>query len=568
MINKTCKQCNASFVVDDEDLEFYKKMSPSFEIPPPTLCADCRMRRRLTWRNERKLYSRNCDLCGNSIISIYSPDKHYKIYCPDCYYSDKWDPVDYGLEFDPNKNFFDQFRILLEQTPQLANNIQSGNENCDFTNLTTSNKNSYMIFAASFNEDSYYSTYIQRCKNIVDCFFTFDSELCYECVDCSGCYDLTHSQDCINCKNSSLLFGCQGCENCFGCTNLNHKQFYIFNQKSTKEDYEAIVSEFKSGRQKKELIEKFEELKKKTPRKYYQGSQNENFSGDHIINCKNTFASFDVTNLEDCKFDCWLHGSKNCYDCYAWGNTGELGYENHLCGNNFYDLMGCDSCWGISNLRYCRYCFSGTKNCFGCVGLKKGEYCVLNKQYSQAEYDKLVSQIIQKMTNDGEWGEFFPTSLSPFAYNETVANEYFPLDKAGVSDLGGKWLDIDYSAKYEGPVYSPKPIEAYKESEEERQKLLSGILKCEISGRPFKIIPQELVFYIKNNISVPTKHFDIRYKERFGLRNPRALYERGCMCEESDHGHIGRCDAKFKTSYNPDRPEKIYCENCYQRSLQ
>jgi hypothetical protein len=31
------------------------------------------------------------------------------------------------------------------------------------------------------------------------------------------------------------------------------------------------------------------------------------------------------------------------------------------------------------------------------------------------------------MKSTGEWGEFFPLPLSPFGYNETVAQDYFPL---------------------------------------------------------------------------------------------------------------------------------------------
>lgn len=32
------------------------------------------------------------------------------------------------------------------------------------------------------------------------------------------------------------------------------------------------------------------------------------------------------------------------------------------------------------------------------------------------------------MQSTGERGEFFDTSLSPFGYNETLAQEYFPID--------------------------------------------------------------------------------------------------------------------------------------------
>ena len=36
------------------------------------------------------------------------------------------------------------------------------------------------------------------------------------------------------------------------------------------------------------------------------------------------------------------------------------------------------------------------------------------------------------MITTGEWGEFFPSSLSPFGYNETVAQEYFPMSREDI----------------------------------------------------------------------------------------------------------------------------------------
>ncbi|NOZ44885.1 MAG: hypothetical protein GXP45_07230, partial [bacterium] len=107
------------------DLSFYDKISPKFEtskeigdkligqkpdyfsrteegklriqIPTPKLCPEERQRRRLLFRNERKLYRRKCDATGESIISMYSPDpptgqagKEYIVYKQDFWWSDKW----------------------------------------------------------------------------------------------------------------------------------------------------------------------------------------------------------------------------------------------------------------------------------------------------------------------------------------------------------------------------------------------------------------------------------------------------------------------------------------------
>lgn len=43
------------------------------------------------------------------------------------------------------------------------------------------------------------------------------------------------------------------------------------------------------------------------------------------------------------------------------------------------------------------------------------------------------------MQSTGEWGEFFPHTLSPFGYDETLAQEYFPLLENEAKKQGWKW---------------------------------------------------------------------------------------------------------------------------------
>ena len=86
---------------------------------------------------------------------------------------------------------------------------------------------------------------------------------------------------------------------------------------------------------------------------------------------------------------------------------------------------------------------------------------------------------------------------------------------------------------------------------------MNGILQCEVSQKPFKIIRQELAFYIENGMNLPTKHPDTRHQERMNMRNPRKLYERDC----------DECGTKIITTYSPNRPEKILCEDCYRKHV-
>src|SRR5256885_746105 len=99
---KQCQNCKQDFVIEPEDFDFYEKM----KVPPPTFCPDCRLQRRTSVRNERSLYKTTCNLCGKSFVSMYSSDKPFKVYCKDCWYSDNWDVLSYGRDYDFSKPFF------------------------------------------------------------------------------------------------------------------------------------------------------------------------------------------------------------------------------------------------------------------------------------------------------------------------------------------------------------------------------------------------------------------------------------------------------------------------------
>src|SRR4051812_987776 len=99
-MKKICSSCRQNFEVTDDDLTFYDKVSPviggkKLSVPSPTLCPQCRMQRRLSWRNEKRLYHRKCDKTGKQILSIYSPDKPYIVYNVAEWYADDWDPLSY-----------------------------------------------------------------------------------------------------------------------------------------------------------------------------------------------------------------------------------------------------------------------------------------------------------------------------------------------------------------------------------------------------------------------------------------------------------------------------------------
>ncbi|MDD2487015.1 MAG: hypothetical protein PHS92_01450 [Candidatus Gracilibacteria bacterium] len=199
--------------------------------------------------------------------------------------------------------------------------------------------------------------------------------------------------------------------------------------------------------------------------------------------------------------------------------------------------------------------FNNCSEVFGCASLNNKKYCILNRQYTKEEYETLVPKIIEHMRKTGEWGEFFPISISPFGYNESAAMDHYPLSKEKILESGFKL------STYENPKpVVTKTIPASKLPEDIREipdDILNWAIECEVTGRPFRIIKPELEFYRKHSLPIPRRHPDQRHLDRIKLRNPRKLYSRDC----------DKCGKGMNTTYSIDRTEIIYCEQCYDKEL-
>ncbi len=554
---KICKHCQSSFKITDKDLEFYGKISPSFAwikytIPTPTLCPDCRQQRRLSFRNERKLYKRICDATWKPIVSIYSPDKPYKVYNQDFWWSDKWDPMDYSKNFDFNKSFFEQFWEILLDIPKLQN-LVTLNENSDYTNWSAYNKNCYLIFASDHNEDCYYSDNIYRTKDTFDSLDLNDCTLCYECIWSTKCNNCNYIFDCHNSNNLRFCFDLINCDDCFLSTNLRNKKYYFKNIEYSKDEYFKKIDEYKN-KSNSETMQELLKIKNNSIHLYFHWDNNENCLWDYISHCKNSLNVFSANNMENCKNIINWNWAKDCQDSYVVVDNSTLVYESiSIISHNKWAFNFWCWNWG-SNIYYSDHC-QNCSNLFWCVWLRNKSYCILNKEYSKEEYEKLVPKIIESMKTAWEWWEFFPSFLSPFWYNETVAQEYFPVSKEKAIKENFKWSD------YENPFPKvEKIIPASKLSENILSipdDILNRAIECEITKKPFRIIAQELDFYRKYNLPIPKRHPDLRHLDRMALRNPRKLFDRKC----------DKCGIMMKTTYSQEKPEIVYCEKCYNKEI-
>ena len=221
---KTCQNCKNQFTVEPEDFDFYRKI----EVPSPTWCPECRLIRRLAWRNERALYRGKCQRCGKATISIFSPDKDLTVYCRGCWWSDEWDGLEYGINFDPQEPFLSQVEGLFHKVPTMAlHGLHTTLVNSEYTNMVGYLKNCYFITHSDYDENCAYGSYIHHSKDSVDNLMLDQSELCYETVNCRNCYQTFFSLDCEDCQNVYFSKSCNGCSNCFGCVNLRNKSYHI-----------------------------------------------------------------------------------------------------------------------------------------------------------------------------------------------------------------------------------------------------------------------------------------------------------------------------------------------------
>jgi hypothetical protein len=154
---------------------------------------------------------------------------------------------------------------------------------------------------------------------------------------------------------------------------------------------------------------------------------------------------------------------------------------------------------------------------------------------------------------DNSWGEFLPVRLSPFCYNESLASEELPVEKSKVLERGWKWQeDEERTNQTIGSTYViPESIADVSDD------ITKEILTCTATGQPYKITPQELEFYRSMNIPVPRMSPRTRHKHRMALRNPHKLWNRACA----------KCQKPISTSYSPERPEIVYCEECYLKEV-
>jgi len=596
---RTCKWTWKKFPIFEKDIEMLEKLSPVInwkkqKIPLPTLSPRARQIRRLLFRNEWNFYKSRSSKTGEPIISLYAPENKAKVFEQKEWWMDDWDPMDFSFDFDKNKSLKEQFEKLRLDIPRL-NLVTVDNENSDYTTGTWYCKNCYLINSSENSEDCYYWKLMQNCKNCVDCSYVYDSQNLYECLNVKWSYKCSYLHNSSSCDNCHFCDDLIWCRNCMFSSNLRNASYVFKNKQLTKEEYEEKIKEYKNSRKNiKKAIKIFEEevIKNKIT-KYASIVNSVNSFWDVLIDNKNCFECYDVNNSEDCRYlNVWVE-TKDLMDCNNMYLKPERSYEvlGTIWTNNVHFST---YIFTSSNVLYSQDCFD-CKNIFWCVWLRNKEYCIFNKQYTKEEYEKKVEEIIEKMIETWEWGEYFHTTNAAFPYNDSLAFEYFPIEKVveikdnqvinqKIINKNWNWivyvlepekeiskakLDLGWEEKVdilwktkEKEIWIPENINFIEASDlkeiiqEETEEIFKKAIKCPISGRPFRITPAEFNFYQKNNIPIPENHPNVRYYNRLNYRPKRQLHLQQCC----------KCNTETLSVYDKNR--NVYCEECYKKEVE
>ena len=573
---RQCQNCKHDFQIEPEDFSFYEKI----KVPPPTFCPDCRAQRRMSWRNEHNLFKRNEDKDGKVIFSAYPNHSPVKIYEKEYWWSDAWSGLDYGKEYDFSRSFFEQFHELMLLVP-FPSRSGSNQINSEYSNNAGGLKNCYLCFNCNDAEDCSYGiqfNQMKKCLNMSEC---STSEQCSNIFAMTDSYRTHNSENSASLIDSYYCFDCRHSSNIVGCVGLRNKNYCIFNKQFTKEEYQEELKKLNLGSYEthKKIIGIVEDLKKVYPRKYMHTMKSTDVSGDYVFGSKNVKSSFMCYKVEDAKYVQQSRHSNDLFDCTVVTINASNAYESSVCGLDNSNLKFSFECHpSCLDITYSIFCTSSS-HLFGCVGLIKKEYCIFNRQYTKEEYNELVPKIIKHMANMPytdkrgnvyRYGEFFPQDFCPFAYNETIAHEYFPLTEEEAVAKGFTWYSVE-DRKIIPTITTDKIPDHIKDIPD---YFSNEIIECDHKGKcnhncslAFKAIPSEISFYKEMNVVFPRSCPNCRHYDRIKDKNSLTLWHRQCMCEKSGHEHEGTCPNSFETSYPPTRPELIYCEACYQKEV-
>ena len=140
--------------------------------------------------------------------------------------------------------------------------------------------------------------------------------------------------------------------------------------------------------------------------------------------------------------------------------------------------------------------------------------------------------------------------FSPFAYNDTRANDFFPLSQEQAEAAGLIWRRRDPKAYLAQNCEVPDDIVAVPDS------VISQRLSCIECQKNYRVTKLELSIYRKIGLPIPRRCPDCRRRARL-LRSHAdgRMFKRQCS----------KCSKEISSVYPAEAGEEVLCEMCYSK---
>ncbi len=458
------------------------------------------------------LYKRDGKICR------YPESDRIKV-LDDAEFLNAWD---YSVTYNSKQSFFENFRKLSDIFPYQYLMKLFGNENTDFADAVFGAKNVYLSFIIwvwseniAYSAFSYGNTHnvfnsFLACKNISNCYMS---------AGVTASHNIFYSKYITDSSDIWFSSNLIGCVECIGCDTLQNKKYHIGNKEYQKVEYFEKKKEILSNKK------WFEQYYARVCKKEAVNFASENIQGNYIIKSSNIENGWWIANIHNSRnvlVGNGNNGSTEFYDCIDVGIDAQ----------NFYGVMAawwspdtreiyCSTqIWYGSNLYYCAFTES-CNYCLGCIGLKNKSYCILNKQYTKEEWEILAEQIFASMEDDGTLGDFFPASMCPFYFNDTLA--YLIDDTFTKEEVEAEWyLWRDEPIKVDIPewleIVNSSELDRFQGFREEKWHIDPSILEKGIVDEMwnyYRIVKMEYDFLMKHGLPLPTTHWLDRIKMGF-----------------------------------------------------
>ena len=547
--------CEKDFNIGEEDIKFLKM----FRVPAPNYCPTCRRMRRLVHLTVSRLFKNKCEAPGHNenIISIFPRECPFPVYDYKYYISDEFDPFIFGEDYNDKINPIEQLLNLRKKFPMPSFlNRNPSDVNSDYANGGRDVKNGYYAVGCYHAEDIWYTIHTNKSRNIMDSDAVNESDLVYKGISSDHLYNSSFVYFSSSCTDSMFLFDCRNCTDCFGCVNLRNAKYQVFNKQLKKEEYKDFMKSLKPFSRKvlEENHKKFWDLVKSLPMNGTRIIASNNVSGVKISNSKNLFDVTDTINSENVRHADGVLSNKDSMDFLYSGGNSSLLYMNTNIGSQSSKVK-----FSVSS-KFCTDCefvfnSKNLNNCFMCFGLQNKSYCILNKQYREEEYFKIIDDIKVEMLKRGEYQDGPGFEFSAQAYNFSLGQSLYPLTEDKIIDLGG-YIAKEVETNIEGlDILTADQLPEI--IDEVSDDILDKAIICEKTKRPFKLISSEIAFLKRMGLPLPTTHPSVRMEENWNFAPLARKYKTTCR----------KCNKEMESVFGPEREFNLYCEDCYKREV-